>query len=425
MNRLQPGENLRADQFLTSPNGLYKLVLQGADSNVVLYRIQDGKPLWATHQSQQLCGSLEMQGDGNLVQYDTHGTPLWASNTFVHGSYAELRNDGSLVTVCEQPIVKEVVGADPDPLPVPEWPELPRLVVNGQFFMAQDGTPFTAIQCSDFNLLNRWQHGENIEPVLKQRRDAGYNMLRVWTLYDLATANIGVFLDIDYDRVPAFLDLCEQYGFYVEFTAYTSTERPEHWDNLVIACQSRENVLLELVNEGTLAVNQIDMARYARPSGVLASHGSGGSEGIPPWTPWDYCTFHTNGSSEEQRKIGHNAMSDLADVHHVPALTNETSRFPEVGMWRHGNAVQLATDSAAGAALLCAGSCFHSVQGKTSVLWDAAHLEVATAWARGARSVPLTCQHAPYKHRVDLETPGVLRAYQRGNSAACVVLIHE
>ena len=295
--------------------------------------------------------------------------------------------------------------------PIPPVVTLPRLRKAGQQFELETGEPFTAVECSDFNLLNRWQHGEDITPVLAQRLDAGYNMLRVWTLYNLAAAHIGVFLDIDYARIAAFLSLCAQHRLYVEFTAYTSTERPEHWGQLVAACQGT-SALLELVNEGTLPVNQIDMDRYPRPSGVLASHGSGGSEGVPPWEPWDYITFHTNGANEEQRKIGHNAW----EIWPGPTLTNETSRYPDVGMWVGSNIERcraLAYDAAAGAALLCAGSCFHSALGKTSQLWDANTEAVARAWAAGAKSVPMEFQHGRYIHRTDLEGPEDLRVYER------------
>jgi len=325
------------------------------------------------------------------------------------------------------------IGAGPDPdqpnailLPAlqPVVVELPRLRVNGDVFERADGLRWTAIQCSDFNLLNRWQHGEDISLLLAQRRNAGFNMLRVWTLYDLEQYNIGVFLDIDYSRIPDFLDECARFGFYVELTAYTSLERVDHWDQLVVSVQGT-GCLLELVNEGTLPVNQIDMSCYARPTGILASHGSGGSEGDPPWEPWDYITFHTNGASEEQRKVGKQAF-DLAGLAGVPVLTNETSRFPDVGMWAGSDldrCAQLAYDAARGAALLCAGSCFHSRQGKNSTLWDETAFAVASAWARGAMSMPLAAQHQPYVHRTDLETPDILRAYQRGTNNAHIALI--
>lgn len=341
---------------------------------------------------------LIAQDDGNLVLYHD-GTPVWASNTMF----------------------------DPDDPGPPPNLDTPPLVIEGAFFRQTAGARWTAIECSDFNLLNRWQHGEDITPQLAQRARCGFNLLRVWTLYDLEQANIGRFLDIDYARVPEFLALCASYGLYVEFVAYTSLERPDHWERLVAATQGLPNVLRELVNEGTLIVNQIDMNRYARPNdGVPTSHGSGGSEGIPPWAPWDYVTFHTNGASEEQRKVGHNCM-ELADMWGVPALTNETSRYPDVGMWVGADLdrqVQLAYDSAAGASLLCAGSCFHSVQGKTSELWDAQTERVARAWAAGALSIATSCQPKPYRRRDDLLTDDLLRVYQRGDDG-CLVAIHK
>jgi len=313
-----------------------------------------------------------------------------------------------------------LVAAKP---PEPEFTPLPRLVARGAFFGLETGERFTVIEASDFNLLNRWQHGEDITPILQQRKDAGFNTLRVWTLYHLPPG-IGVFTDIDYSRVGAFLDLCARYGFYVELTAYTSLERPEHWPALIAAVQGKSNALAELGNELDLPVNQIDMSKYSRPIDILASHGSSGSEGTPPWGTWDYAGFHTNGANEEQRKIGHNAM----EVWPGPTVTNETSRYPDVGMWVGSDQVRrlaLAFDASAGAALLVAGSCFHSVQGKNSTLWDNATLAVAKAWAAGARSVPLSCQAGPYVHRQDLETAGLLRVYQRGGDPACIVKIRN
>jgi hypothetical protein len=44
---------------------------------------------------------LSMQGDGNLVLYDSNGTPHWASNTVGTGlgigQYANMQDDGNLV----------------------------------------------------------------------------------------------------------------------------------------------------------------------------------------------------------------------------------------------------------------------------------------------------------------------------------------
>jgi hypothetical protein len=168
-----------------------------------------------------------------------------------------------------------------------------------------------------------------------------------------------------------------------------------------------------MVNEGDLGVNALPHD-FARRNDLLASHGSFSAEVQESTGIWDYAAYHTNGAFEEQRKVGHNAM----EIWDGPTLTNETSRYPDVGMWRGASrerTCQLAFDAAAGAALLCAGSCFHSAAGKASVLFDADTEAVAQAWVQGARSVDLSQQDEPYQHRADLEGPDDLRVYQRGS----------
>jgi hypothetical protein len=167
-------------------------------------------------------------------------------------------------------------------------------------------------------------------------------------------------------------------------------------------------VLLELVNEGDIPVNQIDMSKYRRPTSVLASHGSGGSQSEPMLPTWDYGTVHYNDAPEWQRKTAHNPMEDVANKYHVPAMANENTRYCD-----RDTSLDHAYDAAAGAALLTAGSCFHSVCGKNSTLWSGAELEAARTWAAGARSVPLEFQHGTYIHRADLEGPNDLRVYER------------
>ena len=304
-----------------------------------------------------------------------------------------------------------------------------RLTTDGQFFR-QGGKRFTAIGASDFFLLGRYLNGEDIEPVLQQRASAGINMLRVWTRMQLAQYGIGdctlaMHPDL-YDRIPAFLRLAAQYGLYIEFTAYTGREDydPQHWNRLIAAVRDETNVLLELVNENDQSGNRLpDIGMFQRPIGILASHGSNGSEQRPVEPFWDYATFHTNGAFEEVRKIGHNAW----EVWHGPTYTNETSRYPDVGMWAGktlAEATILAYDAAAGAALLCAGSAFHSRLGKRSVLWDQDTLAVAQAWAAGAQSVPFDCQSGPYRHPQEEEDPEQhLRIYRRGWWDQCRVVI--
>jgi hypothetical protein len=329
--------------------------------------------------------------------------------------------------------------------PPPPTPDLPELVVRGHCFEQANGTRWTAIQCSDFNVLNRWQHGEDVTPILAQRRDCGFTLLRVWTAYDIY--GIGQFLDLDYARLPAFIDVCEAHGLYVELCAYTGVNDPLHWEHLcaaALACRPRP--ILELVNELSENTDEPDahgrvfnLWEYARPHGLLVSRGSNGSEKPPvgsDWVPvgtdqwdyfsmqeplpafWDYVTMHYNDAYEWIRKTGHNSMAREEFNVDIPCIANENTRFCDkahasglmnpatpIAIWAH--------DAAAGAALLCAGSCFHSVAGKTSELWHGEELDAACAWAAGARTVDLHYQDGVYRHPIELETPDLLRVYQR------------
>ncbi len=88
---LHPGDSLTPGQSITSPNGLYKLVMQ-SDGNVVAY---DGASvLWASGTNPAGAVAV-MQSDGNFVVYDGSNNPLWATETSGNpGAYLTLGNAG-------------------------------------------------------------------------------------------------------------------------------------------------------------------------------------------------------------------------------------------------------------------------------------------------------------------------------------------
>ncbi len=326
-----------------------------------------------------------------------------------------------------------------DAWPLPQAPITPgeavRLRAQGEYFIKENGERFTAICATDFNLQKLMCDGGDPRPVLAQRAAAGFNMVRTFIVGDW---NDPAYLCRPqdhpdyYDKLGQLADLIKSYGMYFQACAFCDTPRIfptqesqlDHWTRTVNVLYDKTNVLLELVNENNVPINTLNPDIFARPNGMLASHGSNGSQSLAvrPW--WDWEAFHTNGAPEEQRKIGHNAM-ELSEgtpdwpASHVPTITNETSRYPEVGMWRNSSLDRqktLAFDSAAGAALLNAGSCFHSVNGKLSRLWDGNEEAVARAWADGARSVPLEYQDGRYtaSHLVGIQLePNELRRYGR------------
>ncbi len=290
------------------------------------------------------------------------------------------------------------------------------LGISGQFFTL-NSQPWTAIESSEFSLYKRHFEGD-IRPVLQERSALGFNLLRVWLLNTSVIPgglHPRMYQDF-YSELPRFAALLASFGFCVEFTAFTQTktlmpsksDQHLHWQRIIEALYGAPNVLLELVNEADQHDNATDPSLLQiRPSGIIASSGSNGADSPPPQPVWDYVLYHSNGLNEWQRKVGHNTM-EPADIHHCPGLANENTRYPD-----QDSSDVHAEDAAEGAALLCAGSCFHSQSGKVSRLFDDAEFHAAAAWVRGAESVPLEFQRGTYIHRQDLEGPTCIRAYER------------
>ena len=95
---LPAGGTLTQGQSLASPSGLYRLSMQG-DGNLVEYDTATGSPAWAAGTTPS--GAVAaMQGDGNLVIYDGTGKALWASNTSGNpGAYLSLPDTGQLAVL--------------------------------------------------------------------------------------------------------------------------------------------------------------------------------------------------------------------------------------------------------------------------------------------------------------------------------------
>lgn len=96
---LLPGKSIPQNSQLTSNNGKYKLLMQG-DGNLVLYQtIPSDKVVWATNTiSNNTPFMCLFQVDGNLVIYDGKSNVVWASNTAGKMvTVLSLQDDGNLV----------------------------------------------------------------------------------------------------------------------------------------------------------------------------------------------------------------------------------------------------------------------------------------------------------------------------------------
>ena len=93
LSKIRTGQALVANTRLVSPNGKYRLEMQG-DGNLVVYT--SNRASWYTGTFSNLIDRLVLQSDGNLVMYDAQGKYYWATMTD-SGSYLSMQDDGNLV----------------------------------------------------------------------------------------------------------------------------------------------------------------------------------------------------------------------------------------------------------------------------------------------------------------------------------------
>ena len=91
-----PDQGLAVGQALSSCDGRFSLVMQG-DGNLVLYQSGAGA-IWASHTWGTSGQVAVMQGDGNFVLYDAGGAALWHTSTFGNpGALLAVQDDGNMV----------------------------------------------------------------------------------------------------------------------------------------------------------------------------------------------------------------------------------------------------------------------------------------------------------------------------------------
>lgn len=296
----------------------------------------------------------------------------------------------------------------------PPAPPMVPLRLDGKWFIKANGELVHLIGCSDFALWQRYAYGQDVQPVLDQRKALGFNTLRVFGMY---WGGLGQF-----DPRPCiltlrpFVDYLAAHGFYVEFCVFADTpsimpnpdEQRAWWATVNEQIAGCPNVILEAVNEGNDSRNTVMALSTLSTPTVFASRGSCTQDAGIMEPAWHYGAVHpARGGSEWHRKPGHYAM-ELCDSYKIPVGANECKRPDEDGF--HPYRFE---DCAAAAALLCPYAVFHSTSGKASVLFTDLEANCAASWVLGAQSVPLEYQRGFYRHRTDLETDGILRAYSR------------
>ncbi len=207
----------------------------------------------------------------------------------------------ALVTAsCMTATVPPVVTPNPTP---PVVATLAPLHIDGLAFVDATGHEFRWKGVTDFVLFSRYVHGEDITPVLKDRRSVGANLVRTFGMLaswgnPASSSADGVihFYPQDYpdyfDKLRSFLDLLKLYELRCEFVVFADAQivMPDqgqqlaHWNRVAVSIGDKTNVLLQVVNQGKK--NGVDPTVFPNPQdawpNLLASRDSGMEADNPP-----------------------------------------------------------------------------------------------------------------------------------------------
>ena len=198
-----------------------------------------------------------------------------------------------------------------------EWPDLyltPEVTtpgplrVEGDRFMLGDKL-FLVRGSTDFRIAERVLHGVDVRPILQDRVDAGANWLRILSMKQNNTGwELNPRDPRHSDMMRRTFDLLGEFGVYGEWVVFADTrfwmrnqaEQQDYYGRNCEVAREYPHILLELVNEDQHPTQAIDAQAFAKPAGILASHGSGLTDVQPVIPLWDYATYHA-------RRAGANA----------------------------------------------------------------------------------------------------------------------
>jgi hypothetical protein len=267
---------------------------------------------------------------------------------------------------------------------------------------AQNGQPWTWKMASDFLLFERFHNGQDITPLLRERRDLGANGVHVIGMCGFAGH---VFTPESwpdyYQSLRLFFDRLFHAGLFCEFVPLTGVRallphwtHQQHVDHAWMCSDIAarfSHVLIELTNEynHSYAVG-LDVENFDQESSapyVLSSRGSGTGDTDPALPPWDYLTFHPGRSDEWPRKM--KSAWEYADQWGRPCVNNEPMGAGEVDEpGRRATSVEDFYDAGACAALMSAGATFMSESGKWSEPYGPTQRACAEAFYAGLSVIP-------------------------------------
>jgi len=300
------------------------------------------------------------------------------------------------------------------------------LYIDGLAIKRQkDGSLFPFRGADAFSLFHRHMVGQDIMPVLLELVEIGFNVIRVFSMYDengIGKANgLGRLSpkqpDYNYNRWHQFLDLCASVGMRVEVVLGADTQTLgfntdamlDHVGRMMGLLEPHWNAnFVETCNEP--AKNGVDLDRVVPRKGrILRASGNYDLENGRIAHVLDYVTLHTERKPEWPRTC--RALSEFRDgadgleAVRVPVVSDEPTGYAEVARpdsrsgpgYPHGDWLDDARTYAAGCQMFGAGSTFHSDSGVSSVLLGPNQRLAAIEWVKAATWMPVDAQFSEYQ----------------------------
>ncbi len=302
-------------------------------------------------------------------------------------------------------------------------------------FRRADGSIFPWVGASDFALFARYTRGEDIGPILNERIALGFNILRVFGMFDRfgiggpQASGLGTFTPATttnyYPKLRAFVELTQSRGVRVEIVVLadadersdgtggllpTLAEQQTHLTLSLAALTGTWGATVNWANEAFKNAARVEQLRGdCRVAGVLCTYGTKLPDGDIPtvWPILDYLEPHDHERKEEWPRTAR-GYGEIVDALQAPVVANEPIGYAEVA--RPGSRAVDPNDAAYFAAtmqMFASGSTFHSDDGVASRLFRPVQLAAAKAWAFGARWVPPEAQLAPYQRGGECGSSGI------------------
>ena len=276
--------------------------------------------------------------------------------------------------------------------------QLPALHVEGRDFVTAEGQRH--VICGSTELLLAWRYdlegADAIRPVLVERRDIGFNNLRVlWQKGN--DSNIPVSWQMPVDKMPPFLALAAEHDFYIQgvILANCQAVNPGEQAQQLRVQQVREatagitNHIEQLGNEygprkGDYGKNGFNPWNFARPTDRLAANASS-TEGGEYAPFWDFMCFSgrrspLNGAIREYGPIEFMYGGVVQGVS-IPAICDEGMK-PGINSFERRDYERAGAQGRSGA-----GARYHSPAGTSgnSCLFNELEYDCAVGFVEGMK----------------------------------------